>query len=108
MTFLNLEMDEDGNEPVQNGMVNGHSHENDTPSDPNAASKPNVRLSYDDYKQMANLLVIYIRQEEEKRGEGMYCTTNAMSPENNFQSIPVKVLQVFLLINIDIQKWRLI
>ena len=71
MTFLNLEMDEDGNEPVQNGMVNGHSHENDTPSDPNAASKPKVRLSYDDYKQMANLLVIHIRQEEEKRGEGM-------------------------------------
>lgn len=64
-------MDEDDHdEPSQNGMLNGYSHD-DVSTDQTAASKPRVRLSYEDYKNMANLMVMYIRQEEEKRGDGM-------------------------------------
>jgi DNA replication licensing factor MCM6 len=59
--YLYLAMDEDGDDetPSQNGMVNG-----DGPSEP---SKPKVRLSYEEYKHMANLMVIHLRQEEEKK-----------------------------------------
>ena len=54
-------MDEDGDDetPSENGMVNGH-------GDGTGETKK-VRLSYEDYKHMANLMVIHIRQEEDKK-----------------------------------------
>ncbi|CAB3979404.1 zygotic DNA replication licensing factor mcm6-B-like [Paramuricea clavata] len=59
-------MDEDGDDetPAENGMVNGHG---DGPSE---TSKSKVRLSYEDYKHMANLMIMHIRHEEDKREDG--------------------------------------
>ena len=33
-----------------------------------APKKPGLKLSYDDYKNMANLFVIYMRRQEEQAG----------------------------------------
>jgi hypothetical protein len=58
-----MDEDEDGDDetPAENGMVNGHG---DGPSE---TSKSKVRLSYEDYKHMANLMIMHIRHEEDKR-----------------------------------------
>ena len=55
------EDDDDGNDetPAVNGMVNGHGDDETT--------KPKVRVSFEVYKHMANLMVLHIRSEEEKR-----------------------------------------
>ena len=39
------------------------------PSASAAARKAGMKLSYDDYKHMANLLVIYMRKREEEAGQ---------------------------------------
>ena len=64
--YFHLAMDEDGDDdtPSENGMVNGHGD--------GESSRLRVRLTYEDYKHMANLMTIYIRQEENKR-EGRTC-----------------------------------
>ncbi|XP_046846761.1 DNA replication licensing factor MCM6-like [Xenia sp. Carnegie-2017] len=58
-------MNEDENDvtPAENGLINGH-------GDASGTSKSRVRLSYEDYRQMANLIVIHIREEEEKKEDG--------------------------------------
>lgn len=55
-------MNEDENDvtPAENGLINGH-------GDASGTLKSRVRLSYEDYRQMANLIVIHIREEEEKK-----------------------------------------
>ena len=61
MSF-DLAMDEDGDDddevPTENNMVNGHSE----------TSKTKARVTYEEYKHMANLMVIHLRSEEEKEG----------------------------------------
>lgn len=41
-----------------------------TPAEPETQPKKGLKLSYEDYKHLANLLVLYLRrQEEETMGE---------------------------------------
>lgn len=61
--YLAMEEDAEEDTPREDGMVNGHGHGDGS----SEAPKPKVRLSYEDYKHMANLMVMHIRHEEDKR-----------------------------------------
>ena len=49
-------------EPANNGMVNGETGQ---------PSKPMLRVSYEEYKRLAQLLIRRLRKEEEKSETGM-------------------------------------
>ena len=46
-------------------MVNGTGEAHSPVADTVAPPKKGLKLSYDEYKQLANLLVLYIRRKEE-------------------------------------------
>ncbi|XP_048579997.1 zygotic DNA replication licensing factor mcm6-A [Nematostella vectensis] len=67
------DMETDNNEETQpsqngiNGTVNGNNGEaTTTESVADHSTKPKLRLTFKEYKEMANLLVFHIRREEEK------------------------------------------
>lgn len=58
-----METESQGTQP--NGVVNGVAHE-----EPGQVTKPQMRLSYDDYKTMADMIVVHMQTEEARLGEG--------------------------------------
>merc|ERR1719494_449823 len=66
-----VHMEEDNQEEQPAGMVNGnlangHQEEEDTTGQ---AKKPSLRLSYEEYRRLANLIVLFLRGEEGKQSE---------------------------------------
>lgn len=67
------EHDEDIEADDQKGVINGVNGEQGEAEVPEkeAVEKPKVRVTYEEYKTVANLLILYLRQLEES-GTGMY------------------------------------
>lgn len=79
----------DADEPVENGINNGvngvsddHPHENGDTADHGEREKQTqpekvtkkIRVTYEEYRTIANLLILHLRQLEESAGEGMTVT----------------------------------
>ena len=62
------------------------------PEAPAGAPKKGLKLSYDEYKQMANLMVLYMRKQEEE-AEGEYRKVPKFSEARNFAVIHLKFKQ---------------
>ena len=63
LTFVTTELSVTDTPPVQaNGAVGDAGDSATHPT----ASKKALKLSYDDYKQIANLMVLYMRKQEEE------------------------------------------
>ena len=87
---------EDGSTQINgavNGMVNGHEIGEEAQT-----QKPKLRLKFDEYKRISNLIVGYMQATESKLGEGKlrYFNNNCLTLlYYNFIIINFDVLEVF-------------
>uniref|UniRef100_A0A3P8WSM9 DNA replication licensing factor MCM6 n=1 Tax=Cynoglossus semilaevis TaxID=244447 RepID=A0A3P8WSM9_CYNSE len=55
-----------GHVPAVNGHINGKNGDVNAHAEPGSQSKPSLRLSFNEYKRISNLLVLHLRRVEEE------------------------------------------
>ena len=69
-----MNVDEDSERPQENSeqQTNGDLPNGDSQAKPSQQPKRKLKLKYEEYRKLANMIVIHLRQEEEKTDEGLY------------------------------------